>query len=77
MKRLFAAIVLAGIIATPAFATSIHYRAAPSSRQLYMYLPEGAPGLQPNLIQPQQQTYGPSNQNFNNQAWPGGQPARY
>lgn len=78
MKRLFTAIALASIIATPAFATTIHHRAAPSSRQLYMYVPEVAPQLQPNLTQPlQSETYGPSSPNFNNQAWPGGKPSRY
>jgi len=78
MKRLITAIALASIIATPAFATTIHHRAAPSSRQLYMYVPEGAPQLQPNLTQPQQQkSYGPGSMDFNNQAWPGGQPSRY
>jgi hypothetical protein len=76
MKRLFTAIALASIIATPAFATTIHHRAAPSSRQLYMYVPEVAPQLQPNLTQ-QPQTYGPSSPNFNNQSWPGGKPTRY
>ena len=67
MKRLFTAIALASIIATPAFATTIHHRAASSSRQLYMYDPGAAPQLQPNLTQPlQPKTYGPSSQNFNN-----------
>ena len=46
MKKLFTAIALASIIATPAFATTIHHRAAPSSRHLYMYAPEVAPRLQ-------------------------------
>jgi hypothetical protein len=78
MKRLFTAVALASIIATPAFAAAIHHRAAPSSRQLYMYFPEVAPHLPPNLAQPlQPKAYGPSSQNFNNQAMPGGQPSRY
>ena len=78
MKRLFTAIALASVIATPVFATTIHHRAAPSSRPLYMYVPEDAPHLQLNLTQPPQaKTYGPSSQDFNNQAWPGGSPSRY
>lgn len=78
MKRLFTAIALASVIATPAFAITTHHRAPSPSRQLYMYAPEDAPQLQPNLIQPlQPKTYGPSSQDFNNQAWPGGRPSRY
>jgi hypothetical protein len=78
MKGLFTAIALASIVATPAFATTIHHPAA-SSRRLYMHVPETAPQLQPNQTPQQQQpkTYGPGSQDFNNQAWPGGQPSRY
>lgn len=78
MKRLLIAVALASIITTPALATTVHHRAALSSRHLYMYVPEGAPQVQPNPIQPlQPKAFGPSSQNFNNQAWPGGQPTRY
>jgi hypothetical protein len=78
MKKLFTALALATLIATPVFATTIHHRAAPSSRQLYMYVPEVVPQLQSNQTQPlQPKIYGPGSQNFNNQAWPGGQPSRY
>ena len=79
MRKIFTAIALASIIATPAFATTTQHRAAPSSRQLYMYEPGGAPNLQPNPTPQleQQKTYGPSSMDFNNQAWPGGRPSRY
>jgi hypothetical protein len=78
MKRLLIAVGVASIIMTPALATTVHHRAALSSRQLYMYVPEVAPQLQPNPIQPlQPNVFGPSSQNFNNQAWPGGKPSRY
>ncbi|HTV30123.1 MAG TPA: hypothetical protein VMF32_20330 [Xanthobacteraceae bacterium] len=78
MKRLLVAVALAGIITTPALATTVHHRAASSARQLYMYEPEVAPQLQSPPTRPlQPQTYGPSSQNFNNQAWPGGRPSRY
>jgi len=78
MKRFLTEVALAGIIATPAFAATIHHRAPASSRQLYMYVPEAAPRLQPNLTQPlQPQSAGPSSADFNNQAWPGGQKSRY
>jgi hypothetical protein len=78
MKKIFTAIALASVIATPAFATTIHHRAAPSSQQLYMYDPQATPQLQPNLTEPlQPKIYGPSSPNFNNQSWPGGQPTRY
>jgi hypothetical protein len=79
MRKIFTAIALASVIATPAFATTIQHRAAASSRQLYMYEPGGAPNLQPNQTPPleQQRTYGPSSMDFNNQAWPGGRPSRY
>ncbi len=78
MKKLFTALALAALISTPAFAATIHHRAATSSRQLYMFDPEVVPQLQSNSTQPLQlKTYGPSSQGFNNQAWPGGQPSRY
>jgi hypothetical protein len=78
MKGFLTAVALASVIATPAFATTIHHRAPASSRQLYLYVPEAAPRLQPNLTQPlQPETYGPSSPNFNNQAWPGGRAPRY
>jgi hypothetical protein len=42
MKKLFTALALATLLATPAFAaTSQHHQAAPSTRQLYMYAPGG------------------------------------
>ena len=39
MKKLFTATALATLIATPAFAATVHHPAAQSSRQLYMYAP--------------------------------------
>jgi hypothetical protein len=79
MRKIFTAIALAGIIATPAFATTIQHRPAASSRHLYMYEPGVAPNLQSNPTpqQDQQRTYGPSSMDFNYQAWPGGRPSRY
>lgn len=78
MKRLLITVALAAIVATPALATTVHHRAASSSRQLYMYEPEATPRLQPTPSRPlQSQIYGPSSQNFNNQAWPGGRPSGY
>jgi hypothetical protein len=41
MKKLFTAIALAGLIATPAFAATSHHQTAPSTRQLYLYAPNG------------------------------------
>jgi hypothetical protein len=42
MKKLFAAIAFATLIATPALAATVHHPAAPSSRQLYMSAPAEA-----------------------------------
>jgi hypothetical protein len=41
MKKLFTALALATLIATPAFAATSRHQAAPSTRQLYMYAPGG------------------------------------
>jgi|HubBroStandDraft_6_1064221.scaffolds.fasta_scaffold578883_2 hypothetical protein len=41
MKKLFTALALATLIATPAFAATSQHQAAPSTRQLYMYAPGG------------------------------------
>jgi hypothetical protein len=42
MKKLFTALALATLIATPAFAATGHQQAAPSTRQLYLYAPGGS-----------------------------------
>ena len=42
MKKLFTAIALATLIATPAFAATARHPAAPSSRPLYMQVPGGS-----------------------------------
>jgi hypothetical protein len=39
MKKLFAAIALASLIATPAFAATGHHQTTQSARPLYMYAP--------------------------------------
>jgi hypothetical protein len=41
MKKLLTAIALATLIATPAFAATGHHQAAQSTRQLYLYAPNG------------------------------------
>jgi hypothetical protein len=42
MKKLMAAIALTTVLATPAFAATVHHRAAQSTRPLYMYAPNSA-----------------------------------
>jgi hypothetical protein len=44
MKKLFTAIALATMIATPAFAATTHHQARQSARQLYMYAPQDPSG---------------------------------
>jgi hypothetical protein len=51
MKKLFTAIALATMIATPAFAATTHHQAGQSTRQLYMYAPQDPTGARAAAMQ--------------------------
>jgi hypothetical protein len=42
MRKLLTTIALATVLATPAFAATVHHQAPQSTRQLYMFAPGGA-----------------------------------
>jgi hypothetical protein len=73
MKKFFTAIALATMIATPAFAATPHHQAGQSTRQLYMYAPQGAAGARAAAMQECNAIAA----KFSNSAWETAQLAAY
>jgi hypothetical protein len=73
MKKLFTAIALATMIATPAFAATTHHQAGQSTRPLYLYVPQDAGGARAAAMQ----ECNADAAKFSNSAWQTSQFAAY
>jgi hypothetical protein len=73
MKKLFTAIALATMIATPAFAATTHHRAGQSTRQLYMSAPQDTGGARAAAME----ECNAEASKFSNSAWQTAQFAAY
>jgi hypothetical protein len=81
MRKLFAVAALATLIATPAFATTVHHHHAPqTTRQLYLFAPGLAPGA-PGITDPARaaamSACNAAAQRWSNSAWETTQSATY
>jgi hypothetical protein len=73
MKKLFTAIALATMMATPAFAATAHHQTGQSTRQLYMYAPQVSSGARAAAMQ----ECNAEASKFSNAAWESAQFAAY